>query len=92
MEITIKVIAITAFFMTCISPFCVVFTVAGVSEVTSSGSLMATYSLALVNSCIQPFIFVYLNTQLRSAIFGWISNRKTEMKSGRNYGKIFFIS
>ena len=77
MEVTIKVVAITAFFMTCISPFCVVFILAGVSELNSSASFFATYSLALVNSCIQPFIFVYLNTQLRSAIVGWISNRKT---------------
>ena len=77
MDITIKVIAITAFFMTCISPFCVVFILAGVSELNSSGSFFVTYSLALVNSCIQPFIFVFLNTQLRTAIVGWISNCKT---------------
>jgi len=76
-EITIKVVAITAFFMICISPFCVVFMVAGVSELNSSGSFFATYSLALVNSCIQPFIFVYLNTQLKSAIASWISKCKT---------------
>ena len=77
MEITIKVVAITAFFMICISPFCVVFMVAGVSELSSSASFFATYSLALVNSCIQPFIFVYLNTQLKSAIVSWISKCKT---------------
>ena len=77
MEITIKVMAITAFFMICISPFCVVFIVAGTSQLTSEVSFFATYSLALVNSCIQPFIFVYLNTQLKTAIASSISKCKT---------------
>ena len=77
MSITIKVIAISAFFMICISPFCVVFIVAGISELNSFVSFFATYSLALVNSCIQPFIFVYLNTQLKTAIVNWVSKFKT---------------
>ena len=77
MRITIKVIAFTAFFMVCISPFCVVFIVAGITELTSFVSFFATYSLALVNSCIQPFIFVYLNTQLKTAIASSISKCKT---------------
>ena len=77
MSITIKVIAISAFFMICISPFCVVFIVAGISELNSFASFFATYSLALVNSCIQPFIFVYLNTQLNTAIVNWVSKFKT---------------
>jgi len=77
MRITIKVIAFTAFFMVCISPFCVVFIVAGITELTSFVSFFATYSLALVNSCIQPFIFVYLNGQLKTAIVDWVSKCKT---------------
>ena len=40
-------------------------------------SFFATYSLALVNSCIQPFIFVFLNTPLREDIVSRIFNRKT---------------
>ena len=68
---------ITGFFMLCISPFCLVFIMAGMSKLTSLSSFFATYSLALVNSCIQPFIFVYLNSPLREDIVSRIFNRKT---------------
>lgn len=77
--VTIKSIIVTAFFLVCVSPFCVVFFKASFDPPKGNKLNSHTLPFLLLNSMIQPYLYVTINTNLRKKILQLICRRKEEV-------------
>lgn len=71
--VTFKIIGITAFFLVCVIPFCLVYIGSGFFQIQSTELILSTFSISLVNSLIQPFLYLGINENLGKAVFKKIS-------------------
>jgi len=66
--VTFKMIGITAFFLVCVIPFCLVFAGAGLFTLKSPKSFLNTFGVTQVNSLIQPFLYLGINEKLGKSL------------------------
>merc|ERR1711974_584214 len=77
-SVTTKAMCITGFFLICTSPFCIVFFMEGIHILKDNRLQKMTMPLVLVNSVIQPFLYVFVNSQLRGRLFRLVCRQKAE--------------
>jgi len=76
--VTTKAMCVTGFFLICASPFCIVFFMEGFHLQKDNRLQKMTMPLVLVNSVIQPFLYILINSQLRGRLFRLVCRKKTE--------------
>jgi len=79
--VTFKMIGITAFFLVCVTPFCLVFIGSGFFPMQSYELFLNTFAISLVNSLIQPFLYLGINGNLGKALVEKISCRKNDQNA-----------
>jgi len=79
-SVTLKAMFVTGFFLLCASPFCISFFVLGFYPPKDNTLQRMTMPLLLMNSMIQPFLYVYINNQLREQLIRliWRKQETTE--------------
>jgi len=75
-SVTIKSIIVTAFFLICVAPFCIVFFKACFFPPKDNKLKSQTLPFLLLNSMLQPFLYVTINTNLRKKVLRLICRRK----------------